>query len=57
MEAELKQAQEVYDLIVNYMVTYSFQIVGAIIIMILGMYVGRKIADFLEKFMIKKDID
>ena len=57
MEQELQQAQEVYDLIVNYMVTYSFQIVGAIIIMILGMYVGRKIADFLEKFMIKKDID
>jgi small conductance mechanosensitive channel len=57
MEQELQQAQEVYDLIVNYMVTYSFQIVGAIIIMILGMYVGRKIADFLENFMVKKDID
>jgi len=48
MEEELQQAQEVYDLIVNYMVTYSFQIVGAIIIMLLGMYVGRKIADFIE---------
>jgi small conductance mechanosensitive channel len=57
MEEELQQAQEVYDLIVNYMVTYSFQIVGAIIIMILGMYVGRKIADFLESFMVKKSID
>jgi small conductance mechanosensitive channel len=57
MEEELQQAQEVYDLIVNYMVTYSFQIVGAIIIMLLGMYVGRKIADFIESFMVKKSID
>jgi small conductance mechanosensitive channel len=39
------------------MVTYSFQIVGAIIIMLLGMYVGRKIADFIESFMVKKSID
>jgi small conductance mechanosensitive channel len=57
MEEELQQAQEVYDLIVTYMVTYSFQILGAIIILVLGMYVGRKIADFLENFMVKKSID
>ncbi|MDG2176999.1 MAG: mechanosensitive ion channel [Gammaproteobacteria bacterium] len=57
MEEELQQAQEVYDMIVNYMVTYSFQIVGAIIIMVLGMYVGRKIADLIENIMVKKSID
>ena len=36
MEAELQQAQQIYDLIVNYLVTYSFQILAAIIIMIVG---------------------
>ncbi len=36
MEQELQQAQEVYDLIVNYLVTYSFQIVAAIGALSLG---------------------
>jgi small conductance mechanosensitive channel len=57
MEEELQQAQEVYNLIVNYLVTYSFQILAAIIIMILGNYVARKVSDFLERFMVGKGLD
>jgi len=57
MEEELQQAQEVYDLIVNYLVTYSFQILAAIIIMILGTLVARKASNFLENFMVKKGLD
>ena len=57
MEEELQQAQEVYNLIVNYLVTYSFQILAAIIIMILGNYVARKVSDFLERFMVSKGLD
>ena len=57
MEEELQQAQEVYNLIVNYLVTYSFQILAAIIIMILGNYVAKKVSDFLERFMVSKGLD
>lgn len=57
MEQELEQAQEIYDLIVNYLVTYSFQIVAAIIIMIIGNIVAKKAAGFLENFMVKKGLD
>jgi len=57
MEEELQQAQEVYNLIVNYLVTYSFQILAAIIIMILGNYVAKKVSDFLERFMVGKGLD
>lgn len=57
MEEELQQAQEMYDLIVNYMVTYSFRIVSAIIVLLLGMYVAKKVADFLENFLVGKNID
>lgn len=57
MEQELEQAQQIYDLIVNYLVTYSFQIVAAIIIMIIGNIVAKKTAGFLENFMIKKGLD
>jgi len=57
MEEELQQAQKIYDLVVNYMVTYSFQILAAIIIMVLGLIVARKIPNFLENFMVKKGLD
>jgi len=57
MEEELQQAQKIYDLVVNYMVTYSFQILAAIIIMVLGLIVARKISNFLENFMVKKGLD
>lgn len=57
MEEELQQVQEVYSLITEYLVTYSFQIAGAIIIMILGSFVARKVSDLIENLMVKKNID
>lgn len=57
MEAELEQVQEVYTLITNYVVTYSFQILSAIIIMVLGSYVGKKVAVLIENLMVKKNLD
>ena len=57
MDEELQQAQEVYNLIVQFLVTYSFQIVGAIIILILGVIVGNKLSGFLENFMVRKKLD
>lgn len=57
MEQELQQAQEVYNLIVNYLVTYSFQILAAIIIMIIGSMVARKVSGVMEGFMVRKGLD
>jgi len=57
MDEELQQAQEVYNLIVQFLVTYSFQIVGAIIILILGIVVGNKLSGFIENFMVRKKLD
>ena len=57
MEAELQQAQQVYDLIVNYLVTYSFQILAAIVIMIVGNVVAGRVSNFLEAFLVKKGFD
>ena len=37
---ELKQAQALYDTLVEFAVTYSFQIVGAIIIFLIGWWVA-----------------
>ncbi len=57
MEAELQQAQEIYTLIVNYLVTYSFQILAAIFIMLVGVIVAKKVSTFLENFMVSKGLD
>lgn len=57
MEEELQQAQEIYDLVVNYLVTYSFQILAAVVIMIIGTVIARKVSTFLEDFMVKKGLD
>lgn len=57
MEEELQVAQQVYELIVSYLVTYSFQILAAIIIMVLGSMVARNISNFLENFMVRKELD
>ncbi len=57
MEQELQQAQEVYNLVVEFMVNYSFQIVGAIIIILLGMFVGKKVSGLIENLMVRKNID
>ena len=55
MEQELDQAQQIYDLIVSYLVTYSFQILAVIIILLLGMWVALKAPDFLENFMVEEN--
>jgi len=57
MEQELQQTQEVYDLIVNYLVTYSFQIVASTLIMLIGSTVARKVSGLLEAFMVEKGLD
>lgn len=57
MEAELQQAQEIYNLIVGYLVTYGFQVLGAIIVLLIGLYVASKVAGFLHSFMLGKKLD
>ncbi|NKB35119.1 MAG: mechanosensitive ion channel [Pseudomonadales bacterium] len=57
MEQELEQVTEIYNLIVTYLVTYSFQILGAVIIMIVGVFIARRISTIVLNLCQKKDID
>ena len=36
MEQELEQVIQIYNMVVEYLVTYSFQIIGALIIPVVG---------------------
>ncbi len=57
MEAELQLATEIYSLIVTYLVTYSFQIFAAIIIVFVGFMLGRKGQALVLALCQKKDLD
>lgn len=57
MEQELEQFQNVYNQIQAYLVEYSFQIFGAVIVVLLGMLVARKIGNVVESQMVKHKVD
>ena len=57
IENELEQATAIYNMIVSFFVEYSFQILGAIIILLLGMLVAKKVGDLVLTLCEKKGID
>lgn len=57
MEGEIQQVQDVYNLVVQFVVNYSFQIVGAIIVLVIGLVVARKIGLFVEGILVRHKVD
>lgn len=56
-QEELEQMTELYDMIVAYLVNYSFQILGAVVVLVLGSYVGRRVSDLVLALCAKKSLD
>lgn len=57
MGDELQQVQEIYLLITEFLVTYSFQIIGALIILVLGLIVARRLARFVQSLLLRHQVD
>jgi len=57
LKAELDQASAIYNLIIEFFVNYSFQILGAVLILLLGMLVARKIGNLVFSLCEKKGLD
>lgn len=57
MEQELAQFTELYNLIVTYLVTYSLQILGAAVILAVGVFIARRVANWLYEFCQRKNLD
>ena len=53
----MENMQNFYNIVIEFFVTYSFQIVGAVIILIIGFMVAKKVALFVEKVLLTKNID
>lgn len=57
LEQELAQLQNVYNLLTEFLVKYSFQLVGAALIFLLGLWVANKVSNLVAKQFEKHDID
>ncbi len=57
MQDELASLQKFYDIIIEFLVQYSFQIIGAIIILIVGIKIAGWLAGITSKLCEKKSFD
>lgn len=57
MEQELAMANHVYELVIDFLVNYSFQIAGAVIILIAGVLIGSWVARVLLRIQERRDVD
>ena len=54
---EFKQIEAIYDIIIDFFVNYSFQLVGAVLILIIGLMVAKRIAKSVQKLCESKGMD
>ena len=57
IDNEIQQLQSIYDTIAEFLVTYSFQILGAVIILLVGMFIASRVARLVSNFCTKKNLD
>ncbi len=57
MEQEIQQLQIIYDAVINFFVNYSFQLVGALIILIIGLIIANKVARLVTGLCEAKQLD
>ena len=57
LRTELEQASKLYDALVNFFTNYSFQLVGALLILLLGYVVAGKVARIILRVCEKQQLD
>ena len=57
MQEEIQQFQAIYDTIIEFFVNYSFQLMGALIIIIIGIFVAGRVARSVLRLCEKKELD
>ncbi|MBE1301152.1 MAG: mechanosensitive ion channel [Alteromonadaceae bacterium] len=54
---EIEQIQKIYDIIVNFLVNYSFQLIGAIFVFLIGSFLAKKVAGWVLQLCTAKKLD
>lgn len=57
IDEELEQIEKAYDVVTEFLVTYSFQVLGAIIILIIGLLVANALSKAVLRLCKSKKID
>jgi small conductance mechanosensitive channel len=57
MSKEIDTLQHVYNVVVSFIIEYSFQIIGAMIILVLGVWLAGKVARLILKLCQKHGLD
>ena len=57
MQEQITAVQKLINTLIEFCVNYSFQVIGAILILILGSAIGKWVADFLFSFFHRKKLD
>lgn len=57
MEEQLDLVSDVYQLVVNFLVTYSFQLIGAMLVLALGFIVGGWVSRLVLRLQERRDVD
>jgi len=57
MQDEIQTAQRLIDMAIDFLVNYSFQIIGAILVLVAGILAGKFAASFLLTLLEKKNVD
>lgn len=57
IESEIKEFERIYAMVMEYLVTYSFQVVAALFILLIGIWLAQKISKFVFKLLQKQKID
>ena len=57
MGDQIETVQALVNKVIEFFVAYSFQVIGALIILIAGFIIGKWVANLVEKLCKKKDLD
>ena len=57
MQEDIQAAQKIVDIVIDFFVSYSFQVAGAIVILIAGWLIARSVSSLLSDLMIKKGFE
>ncbi len=57
IDSEIQQVEKYYNLIMEYLVTYSMQIFAAILILIIGLWIAQKVSKMIAGLMQRHNID
>lgn len=57
MQDEIKAIEKLINIVIDFFVNYSFQVVGAILVLIIGALVARSVSSFLLKLFERKEFD